>query len=260
MTKVNPQSEFTKSRKKAFLPRKMERRDSGEKDTMQNEDEKRIIHQSVAGTTERVHVGEGKQSASAVSGDIPCSQQDTDDNAANRDFLKEHLVYEVDMLMFSFSRLAEFLKTRHEGEDPGSKNMMLEDFVLHARNLRDFFYGPKKKKNAVAGDFIEDIRQWVRPREREKRGIKKVYEHASKELAHLTHERKCKASEKTEWPCNIILREMLEVVVGFIDCVRKEYMSHELRSLKERCRFVLAKEYEDYVTHTSTSSKYSVGL
>ncbi len=229
---------------------------------MKDEDEKRIMHQSVAGTTERVHVGEATQSTSAASRDMPCSQQENDDNAVNRDYLKEHFVYEVDMLMFSFSRLAEFLNTRNEGEDPGSKNMMLEDFILHARNLRNFFYGSKKKKDAVAIDFVEDLVRWskVRPKEREKRGIKRVYKHASKELAHLTYKRKHKVSEKTKWPCNTILREILEVVDGFIDCVRKEYMSDELWSLKKRCLSVLGKEDKDGVTYTSPFSKYSVGL
>jgi len=44
-----------KQKKKAFLLRKMERKDGGEKDTMKDEDEKRVMHQSVAGITERVH-------------------------------------------------------------------------------------------------------------------------------------------------------------------------------------------------------------
>lgn len=193
---------------------------------------------------------------------MPRSQQETDDDAANRDYLKEHFVYEVDMLMFSFSRLAELLKTRNEGEDLGSKNMMLEDFILHARNLRNFFYGPEKKEDAFAKHFVKDIIRWSRARrkERERPGIIEIRDRASKELAHLTYKRKCEVSEKKNWPCSTILREILEVVDGFIDCVRKKYMSDELWSLKKRCLSVLGKEDEDGVTCTSTSSKYSVEL
>lgn len=249
-----------KGRKHSF--RGSGRKDGDEKDTMTDEDEKRVVHQSVAGTTERVQVGEAIQSTSAASRNMPCSQQENDDDAVNRDYLKEHFVYEVDMLMFSFSRLAELLKTRNEGKDLGSKNMMLEDFILHARNLRNFFYGPKKTEDAVAKHFVEDIIRWSRARrkERERPGIMEIYDRASKELAHLTYKRKCEVSEKKNWPCSTILREMLEVVDGFIDCVRKEYMSDELRSLKKRCLSVLGEEDKDGVTCTSTVSKYSVEL
>jgi len=146
-----------KQKKKTFVLRKIERKDGGDKDTMKNDDEKTAMHQSVAGITERLHVGEATQSASAASRDMPRSQQEADDDAVNRDYLKEHFVYEVDMLIFSFSRLAELLKTRNEGEDLGSKNIMLEDFILHARNLRNFFYGPEKKEDSVARHFVEDI-------------------------------------------------------------------------------------------------------
>lgn len=229
---------------------------------MKNEDEKRVMYQSVAGKTEIVHVGEATQSASVASTDMPRSQQETDDDAVNRDYLKEHFIYEVDMLMFSFSRLAELLKTRNEGENLGSKNMMLEDFVLHARNLRNFFYGPEKKEDAVAKHFVEDIIRWskAKRKERKRPGIIEIYNRASKELAHLTYKRKCEVSEKKNWTCSTILREILEVVDGFIDCVRKEYMSDELRSLKKRCLSVLREEDEDGVTCTSTFSEYSVGL
>jgi len=183
---------------------------------MKDEDEKRVMYQSVAGTTERLHVGEATQSASAASRDMPRSQQETDDDAVNRDYLKEHFVYEVDMLMFSFSRLAEFLKTKNEGEDLGSKNMMLEDFVLHARNLRNFFYGPEKKEDAIARHFVEHIIRWskARRKERERPRIIEIYDRASKELAHLTYKRKCEVSEKKNWPCSTILREMLRDVGG----------------------------------------------
>jgi hypothetical protein len=82
------------------------------------------------------------------------SRGDRDDQALTA-WAKEHLVYEVDMLVFALERLAE--------EQPESRgaNLALESFAVHARCLFEFLWckaKPKWDDDAFASDFSDEPR------------------------------------------------------------------------------------------------------
>ena len=65
--------------------------------------------------------------------------------------IAEHVAYEIRMLRYTGKKLRFRL-------DRNSRNSTLESFLLHVRNLRDFFYPVKlKKDDVIADDFFADL-------------------------------------------------------------------------------------------------------
>jgi hypothetical protein len=60
--------------------------------------------------------------------------------ATPEEIFKEHLHYEIDMLLATFDRL------RAPVYDPVAANALIESFCIHARNLDDFFLGRRGAK------------------------------------------------------------------------------------------------------------------
>jgi hypothetical protein len=75
---------------------------------------------------------------------------------ARKDFLDEHLHYELDMFFFSLRTIIDFKNRGDFDEKIFHINMALEDFLLHSRNLLEFFYHPNNttSKYAYAGHFF----------------------------------------------------------------------------------------------------------
>jgi hypothetical protein len=108
-----------------------------------------------------------------------------------REYSKEHLWYEVWM----FFRLGSLIsrKLRFESADVELRtileNLIIEGFVLHLRNLLDFFYGEPRRNDMAAGMFYE----WEKlPNDFpvESDVLKDAHRRAHKELSHLTTERR----------------------------------------------------------------------
>jgi len=80
----------------------------------------------------------------------------------------EHLHYEVDMFLWSAGLLSN-PSTRLGGPTPADVRRfnfaLIEGFVLHLRNLIDFFYPVTLRKTDVAAeDFFTDSAEWERVR------------------------------------------------------------------------------------------------
>jgi hypothetical protein len=69
------------------------------------------------------------------------------------------------------------------------RDAVLEAFLIHARNLIDFFIGPSnyKKEDVIAADYFSSPDVWRRGLKKD--GLHKVRERIGKKLAHLTYRR-----------------------------------------------------------------------
>lgn len=67
----------------------------------------------------------------------------------NKDYMREHLYYEIEMLRFTHDRLKSPLGRL-------LANALMESFVVHARNLMDFFFNQFDPKCFSAADFLPD--------------------------------------------------------------------------------------------------------
>ena len=134
----------------------------------------------------------------------------------------------------------------------------LETCLLHARNLREFFYHDDKryKTDARPSDFFRDKNEWERVRPQETNWIKKVKNRADKELAHLTYRRHSGTPPEKEWDCGVIQRDFFKVIKVFLDHLPKKYIGNGLWYIKKRCLQVDKSTYEQGVVSTATINEY----
>ncbi len=137
-------------------------------------------------------------------------------------FLKEHFIYEVDMLYHSTVRLIDSQKNRHQV----GINLSLETFLLHSRNIVEFLFFDKNDKypdDARASDFISS-QQHSNLKNNYSENLKKLYTRASKEVTHLTYSRiyDSNAVEK-QWEWKNLLIELFAAVKIFLNQLPDEY-------------------------------------
>lgn len=91
--------------------------------------------------------------------------------------MMRHVAYEI----------AALEHTMHRTDD----RFYFEAFLLHARSLRDFFWSDDKKRSrdAVAGDFVKDLRAWRSARGPRTETIVETKDPIDRQLAHLTWDR-----------------------------------------------------------------------
>jgi len=175
----------------------------------------------------------------------PKLEKPTEDD--KKRYLEEDFFYEVKMFMYSFEQLT---KPSNIGEEHKASvtyinipsiqralesgfgdafflNMALETFLLHARNLREFFYGDRKK-------FPDDVRssdlldQWETLRPKESMEIERIRDQAGEELAHLTYKRMHGTPPGKEWSYRKIFSEFLEVIRIFLKNLPEKYFNKNL--------------------------------
>lgn len=132
-----------------------------------------------------------------------------------RDIL-DHIRYERNMLNHTAEIIAREsftglnLEARHVW-----LNALLESFLLHARNLRDFLYKSQddnaREADVLARDFFADPSEWhrQRPRPVHLAGNKDGLNHrAGKRLAHLSYDRIGSSADLEIWDCRAIAEEI----------------------------------------------------
>lgn len=156
------------------------------------------------------------------------------DDEEKKRYLREHFYYEVKMLGFSVAKVIEFKRAK----DQGSTNMALEDCLLHARNLKEFFYYKPHESYLRAYDFVENKTKWDRDKPEKTHWIKEVERRADKELAHLAHGRIYGTPPEKKWDCGAIERDFLKVVKIFLDHLPKKYIDKRLQEIEQMCPHV----------------------
>jgi len=136
------------------------------------------------------------------------------------DYSREHLTYEIKMLMFLAN--SPTLKQVNEDDNQYSKRMAhVESFVLHLRNLIDFFE-PLSPRNddVIVTDFLPFQTKISSPTEK----LEKARIRANKELAHLTADRQSGSPETKEWASDL-LNDLSILLSEFIDKADNNYLA-----------------------------------
>ncbi len=106
------------------------------------------------------------------------------DKRINKEVAKAVRDYEMAMLNWVFGRITD-------GAGPASSdpknNMLLEDFLLHARVLRGFFCDSPRRDDISAGHFFDNDNEWLTLADSLCPYLKTHKERLDKKLAHLTY-------------------------------------------------------------------------
>ena len=112
--------------------------------------------------------------------------------------------YELGQFHYCYERMCHEWKEAEQG----LRNMLIEDFMLHARVLRGFFVDkPKNKDEDVsARDFFDDPAPWKTKTAQLCPYLKKHQERLNKRIAHLTYSR---LNEDEGWKEHIVYKEIM---------------------------------------------------
>jgi hypothetical protein len=118
-------------------------------------------------------------------------------------FSGEHLLYELQLLLFTGQQLGR-------GPIPIMRSVLIESFVIHLRNLIDFFYTPRAKEDdVIAADFCPGWNESI------SNTLKSAKERANKELSHITLGRKSGLDPSKPWDVGALYQEVHEVATRF---------------------------------------------
>jgi len=119
---------------------------------------------------------------------------------------EEHIEYEVNMLKFT----AEFFPRLPESQGV-IRNVVLEAFCIHARNLIDFLfsYNPRPTDVTIRNFLSQEKLAEVMPQQSEV--LKHAHWQAGKQIAHLTTDR-AKEPEAKSWNIFQIAEEIFSIL------------------------------------------------
>ncbi len=131
------------------------------------------------------------------------------------DYSREHVAYEVWMLRGTEALLAA-IQSGALVASPVSKNVLIESWAVHLRNLVEFLYpATPRPDDVVAPDFFDRGADWARIRPSQSKSLKKARKRADRELAHLTTSRKGPGDREKEWVFSDLTTELLDVLRTF---------------------------------------------
>lgn len=134
----------------------------------------------------------------------------------------ETVGYEIKSLCDAYGEYARLVRASNT---PSSlKNATLEAFLIHVRNLRDFFVGTDNWDDILAIDFVSP-----RPRFRFPT-LRSLRHRLDKRLAHPSYKR---ARGKDQWPVGALLTELTDAWTLFL---------RRLATANPRARAVFARE------------------
>jgi len=181
-----------------------------------------------------------------------------DDNA-KKEWLREHFLYEVETLDFSVEELIRHSKSKNLSHNISMliRNTFLDNCIIHARNLVEFFYAGKvlHRDSVLATDFVGDQKweQSIRPRQTH--WIRRIKRLASQYVAHLTTTRKefpCREG----WNCLIIRKDLSRVILRFLDNIPDNYYNAEFDNIKAWCRKTVGNHSRTGVCKTTVDYDY----
>lgn len=140
-----------------------------------------------------------------------------------------HLNYEINMLFISRVALSEAKNNASGAIKNGYLlNAILESFLIHARNLIDFFYLDSPRPDDVVAEHF--IKNWNRQRPPVTDLLKNTKSQANKHLAHLTYQRR--SLDQPSWAFERIERDLINVLKKFFEYALEEKLCHEIITTK----------------------------
>lgn len=132
--------------------------------------------------------------------------------------LAQDVCYEIEMALAAAGRLVDLRDvgaTRPLSDDEGvQQNAWLEVFVLHARNMHDFFEYKPERDDVTAGHFVEG---WSTDGNENFDLLHSLQRQTNKHLAHITAERRRVPVEQRGWPWFEMGKSLLELWQEFCD-------------------------------------------
>lgn len=168
-----------------------------------------------------------------------------------KQWLNEHFLYEFQMMYYAFVGLSD-------SQDQTKVNINLDCFLLHLRNLLEFFgYGrDKKKKYARAEDFNSN---WITIRPKHD-PFTKYSNRINTEITHLGYDRKYGMTEDKAWSVGEMLIEYTKIMQSFLINLDKCYLGKPLQNLKKEIEVILDSNpmHLTYSDSTTTSIKETI--
>lgn len=128
----------------------------------------------------------------------------------------EHIVYEI--MMFNGTAL----KLEPDPQDQFEKNILLESFAIHSRNLFDFFYRRAKRRDDISyEDFIAKKKEFKSKRTK-KRILENLTKKCNKQIAHLSYSRINYNRSTKGWNVIEIYQNMNKTIKAFYNCMEPE--------------------------------------
>jgi hypothetical protein len=112
------------------------------------------------------------------------------------------IVYELDMFAYCYRRIEQEWPTA----DRGLKNLLLENFLLHARVLRGFLVDTPHQDDVSARHFFDDPDTWTTVSVGLCPYLVHHRDRLNKYVAHLTYSR---LDEDKNWDPNIVCAEVM---------------------------------------------------
>lgn len=128
----------------------------------------------------------------------------------------EHIVYEIMMFEETSHKLLSNVQDQFE------KNVLIESYAIHSRNLFDFFYTKRKiKDDMIANDFLLKKKEFKVKRVK-KRILQNLTRKTNKQIAHLTYSRNTYNSATKPWNVPKISDCMNKTILVFFECLENE--------------------------------------
>lgn len=147
------------------------------------------------------------------------------DNLKN--FLSEHFCYEVEML---YSSLEYLIKFKREDKQTG-KNMALENFLLHSRNLIEFLHFPDNSKKYARAYHFLDEKSFLKISQLWNKDLEIFLDRANHEVSHLTYNRYYGTPPEKNWNCRKYFLEILTGIITFLEYLPEQYKSKNIDNL-----------------------------
>ncbi len=135
------------------------------------------------------------------------------------DYSKEHLRYEIWMFFTSGIELARIHFSESDALSVFYKNVLVESFANHLRNLLLFIYPYSPGEDDVVSNyyFLDPIVEWKQKRPRETETLRNARARASQEISHLTVFRRDPTDESKKWPVAELMNEIKAILKVFVD-------------------------------------------
>jgi hypothetical protein len=145
-------------------------------------------------------------------------------------YSKQHVQYEIAMLLGCQQLLMRSFESSSQNLKVVLRNVLVESFAIHLRNLVDFLYpGPNiKSTDVLADDFFPHGKRPVAfpslPHD-----LETARKHAHKQVSHLTTGRLNEGDPGKNWPTFALTQKILDVLGEFVRQASPDKLDSSLR-------------------------------
>jgi hypothetical protein len=105
---------------------------------------------------------------------------------------------------------------------------LLESWVVHLRNLINFFCRPRDRDDVIAEDFFDNPSAWSQS---ESGTLKNARVRADKELSHITEKRKDAGEKDRDWDVAGLFQEIEKIAKQFASQASEAKLHSDVKQL-----------------------------